>query len=339
MKYLSTLILFIFLLAPVTKADPAAPSIAEEHLALPNALLEAAKRGEERVHSKTLNEEVKVQPLAQLKTKPIDNLDDVLLSLVDEVEALKSKVVVTARMSRATQTPKERKNVGSKTVYNFQEGSIYEIHAGVDRVTDIELGAGEFLTNPPVAGDTVRWKITNLESERSTGKATHVIVKPTEEDIETNLILTTNKNVYHLRLRASDWYMPAVRWNYPEDEARALEQAKLRRKTQERVGVTPEKLNFNYDIEGRKYSWRPTQVFDDGEKTFIKMPSNIGSSEAPALFLLDRDDTPLLVNYRVKGLFYIVDRVFARAEMRVGKTERIEIKSERDDRTFFERNF
>jgi P-type conjugative transfer protein TrbG len=323
---------------------------AEADSMLPNVLLEAAMRGEEKAKrspspsspaslSALEGTDETTQSAKRRGNGTPGNLDEVLLSLVDEVEALKSKVVVVSRTERATQTPKERKSVGSRTVYNYKEGAIFEIHAGVDRVTDIELGAGEILTNPPVSGDTVRWKVSILESEKGGQKSTHIIVKPVEEDIETNLILTTNKNVYHLKLMASDWYMPAVSFNYPEDEARALEAMNQRKRAQEKVAVSPDKLNFSYNIEGRKYGWRPRQVFDDGEKTYIKMPQNLSTTEAPALFLLSRDDDPMLVNYRVKGDFYIVDRLFERAEMRVGKSERAEIISERDNRTFFERNF
>jgi P-type conjugative transfer protein TrbG len=319
----------------------------KEEPALPNALLEAAERGEEKARRRqalksdvtALSSEAPSEQAPNARTQSKADLDQVLLSLVDEVQALKSKVVVVSRTEKATQNPEERKSIGSRTVYNYKDGAIFEIHAGVDRVTDIELGLGETLTNPPVSGDTVRWKVSVLESEKAGQKSTHIIVKPIEEAIETNLILTTNKNVYHFRLMASDWYMPAVSFNYPEDEAKALEAMNQRKKLQERVAVSPDKLNFSYDIEGRKYDWKPRQVFDDGEKTYIKMPQNLKTSEAPALFVLSRDDDLMLVNYRVKGDFYIVDRLIERAEMRVGKSERVEIISDRDNRSFFERNF
>jgi type IV secretion system protein VirB9 len=59
-------------------------------------------------------------------------------------------------------------------------------------------------------------------------------------------------------------------------------------------------------------------VFDDGQKTYIEMSLSVKSSEAPALFVMEGSD-PLLVNYRVKGDFYIVDRLFDRAQLRIGK--------------------
>ena len=36
-------------------------------------------------------------------------------------------------------------------------------------------------------------------------------------------------------------------------------------------------------------------------------------------------DTPLLVNYRVKGDYYIVDRLFEHAQLRVGSRSAVDI--------------
>jgi type IV secretion system protein VirB9 len=63
----------------------------------------------------------------------------------------------------------------------------------------------------------------------------------------------------------------------------------------------------------------PKEVFDDGQKTYINFPESIGTTEAPPLFIRNGDSEADLVNYRVKGHFYIVDRLFDHAELRVGK--------------------
>ena len=68
----------------------------------------------------------------------------------------------------------------------------------------------------------------------------------------------------------------------------------------------------------------PDAVFDDGLKTYIRMPSRF--SETPALYiLLDKKET--LTNYRVKGRYYIVDRLFDRAYLKIG-TRRVAIVRE-----------
>jgi type IV secretion system protein VirB9 len=62
------------------------------------------------------------------------------------------------------------------------------------------------------------------------------------------------------------------------------------------------------------------QVFDDGRRTFIRFPPAMLVREAPALFVL-RDNETQLVNYRVKGDLYVVDRLIDAAEMRVGQQD------------------
>ena len=79
-----------------------------------------------------------------------------------------------------------------------------------------------------------------------------------------------------------------------------------------------EALNFNYSISGDRPSWRPLRAFDDGGRTYIEFPASIAVGEAPPLFLVDGEDTVSLVNYRVRGRYYVVDRIFDAAELRLG---------------------
>jgi type IV secretion system protein VirB9 len=93
-----------------------------------------------------------------------------------------------------------------------------------------------------------------------------------------------------------------------------------RQDSSEALAVSPDKLNFRYRVKGRDLPWRPAQVFDDGAKVYLKMPESMATSDAPALFVIE-DGKPLLVNYRVKDRLYIVDRLFANAQLRVGDRE------------------
>jgi len=86
------------------------------------------------------------------------------------------------------------------------------------------------------------------------------------------------------------------------------------------VGI--DALNFNYSIQvvqGHP-SWTPVQVFDDGRRTFVRFPAAMTLREAPALFVL-RDSETQLVNYRVKGDTYVIDRLVDAAELRVGQKD------------------
>ena len=77
-------------------------------------------------------------------------------------------------------------------------------------------------------------------------------------------------------------------------------------------------LHFNYAISGDNPDWRPLRAFDDGRQTFIEFPATLGQGEAPPLFLLGPKGAAELVNFRQRGHFYVVDRLFDTAELRLG---------------------
>ena len=261
--------------------------------------------------------------------------EDSLLSLAKQVESLKNRVVVQAATNRSTQAPKNVKVKGATTVFNYRSDSIYDIYSGVDFVTDIRLKPGESLTTSPTAGDTVRWNLTVMKSGEGDTEQTHLIVKPLEDGIETNLIVTTNEHIYQFKLHGTDFHMPSVTFNYPQDKAEFLRQMQERKSREEPVTAISQ-LVFDYEVTGRDYPWKPLRVFNDGKKTYIQMPDSMRVSEAPVLFVLDSEAT--LTNYRVKGSYYIVDRLFQSAELRVGKNDLVEISPSRK-KNFFERIF
>ena len=95
-------------------------------------------------------------------------------------------------------------------------------------------------------------------------------------------------------------------------------------------GVNIDQLRFRYRIEGDA-PWKPRQVFDDGAKVYIQFPSGLAQSEAPPLFVIGPDGKSALVNYRVRGTTYIVDRLFAAAELRLGTAPQRVVRIVRTD--------
>jgi P-type conjugative transfer protein TrbG len=140
------------------------------------------------------------------------------------------------------------------------------------------------------------------------------MVKPTRPDIDTNLVINTDRRTYHLELLSRErTHMPSVAWFYPEDPARR------------RVAVPaapalpdPAQVRHRYRIEGDAPPWRPRRVFDDGRKVYIEFAPGIVQGEMPPLFVIGADGRPELVNYRTHGNLLIVDRLFAAAELRLG---------------------
>jgi type IV secretion system protein VirB9 len=158
-------------------------------------------------------------------------------------------------------------------------------------------------------------------------KRAHILVKPFSAGLSTNLVITTDRRVYRLQLMSTAaTSMAAISWTYPADALLAIErrQAAAEAAKPAAAGIAIEHLNFDYVIAGDKPAWRPIRAFDDGRQTFIAFPPDIAAGEAPPLFILGPDGEAQLVNYRVAGRYYVVDRLFGAAELRLGeKTQQI----------------
>ena len=138
----------------------------------------------------------------------------------------------------------------------------------------------------------------------------------------TTLIIDTDRRTYHLELRSDDkTYMAAVSWLYAEDQLIALRQqnAAADAATPIATGIDINALNFRYRIEGDNPAWRPLRAFDDGRHVFIEFPAGLLEGEAPPLFVTGEGGRAELVNYRLSGRFYVVDRLFGAAELRLGE--------------------
>lgn len=114
--------------------------------------------------------------------------------------------------------------------------------------------------------------------------------------------------------------MAAISWAYPRDRLFALQRQNAEADAAAPLasGIALENLKFRYAISGDSPPWRPVRAFDDDSKVYIEFPNRIDQGEAPPLFVVGPDGDNHLVNYRVRGNYYIVDRLFAAAELRLG---------------------
>ena len=214
--------------------------------------------------------------------------------------------------------------INSMQVYPFTAGALYQVYTAVGQITDIALQPGETLvgSGPVAAGDTVRWIIGDTESGAGAAKQIHILVKPTRTELMTNLVINTDRRTYHMELRSTpSTYMASVSWQYPQDQLIALRRQNTDAQAAQPVasGIDLSKVNFRYEVTGDRAPWRPIRAFDDGRQVFIEFPRGIGQGEMPPLFVVGPEgDTSELVNYRVRGNYMIVDRLFAAAELRFG---------------------
>ncbi|MBB4095677.1 P-type conjugative transfer protein TrbG [Ochrobactrum pecoris] len=238
-------------------------------------------------------------------------------------EATDPKQRISAANEAARMQPVRDGFINAVQVYPFSAGALYQVYAAPGQVTDIALQSGEALvgSGPVAAGDTVRWIIGDTESGSGTTKQVHILVKPTRPDLQTNLVINTNLRTYHLELRSTEkTYMASVSWQYPADQLIALRRQNAKAAETQPVasGVDISKINFRYRIEGDAAPWRPLRAFDDGAKVYIEFPSGIGQGEMPPLFVIGGSGNSELVNYRARQNYYVVDRLFAAAELRLG---------------------
>jgi type IV secretion system protein VirB9 len=225
-------------------------------------------------------------------------------------------------MQAATQEPRLHGYLNAVQVYPFADGMIYRVYAAPERITDLALQPGEALGSV-AAGDTVRWVIGDTSSGSGSDKRTHILLKPFTAGLSTNLVITTDRRSYHLSLSSTvATAMSAVSWTYPQDALIALKHAKdvADASAPGAAALSVDQLEFGYIISGDSPDWRPVRAFDDGRQTFIEFPASLSVGEAPPLFILGAKGEAELVNYRVRGHFYIVDRLFTAAELRLGTT-------------------
>ncbi len=227
---------------------------------------------------------------------------------------------VTAAHKAAIREPDAAGYRNAVQVYPFAEGALYRLYTAPGRVSDIALQPGETLTSV-AAGDTARWTVGDTVSGSGEAQRTHILVKPFAAGLSTNLVIATDRRVYHVQLTSTaSTAMAAVRWTYPQDEMLALARQRTADAAARPVSaaVSVENLEFGYAISGDRPAWRPLRAFDDSRQTWIEFPADIGTGEAPPLFVLGENGEADLVNYRIAGRFYVVDRLFAAAELRLG---------------------
>lgn len=196
------------------------------------------------------------------------------------------------------------------------------------RICDVKLQAGETIFSLH-AGDTTRWTIEPALEGDGASEVEHIIIKPLDVGISTNMVITTNRRVYHIDLSSSkSQNIPRISFVYPEESLAKFKLLQDRKKQTIANNTIPEtneylgNLDFEYEVTGADVIWKPVRVYNDGKKTIIEMPSSMNSNESPALLVTrynkNSRNSEQLVNYRVQNNRYIVDAIFYEAELVLG---------------------
>lgn len=203
------------------------------------------------------------------------------------------------------------------------------------RVCAVELARGEQVLHV-ATGDSERWAVQPAASGAA-GATPLLFVKPTACNLTTNLVVTTDRHVYQLLLDsppcadAADRgynphlpYTPLVRFYHPNEFVETWSRANSRASEAAATsvplaGADLEALSFSYTWHSEhRFPWSPAQVFDDGVHCYIHLPSRPKDLEAPVLAVLDEGGKETLINYSIRGDYYVTDRLFHRAVFLLG---------------------
>jgi type IV secretion system protein VirB9 len=240
-----------------------------------------------------------------------------------------------AKLDDAMPTPGK----DGRVTYTFGTG-LPTIVCSPLHVSIVELEPGESINGEPAIGDSIRWEIMPGSSGQGSDLEPLVMIKPHQAGLDTNLVIATNKRTYYLRLVSREnEYIARTAFSYKEDEDKRWKQY-LEKQNQEKqdrenaqvvtrvAGNAIDNLNFEYDIKGGNAVIRPIRVMDDGEKTYITMPDAVLHQDLPALVVLNprlkKEKAEEIVNYRVKGNLYIVDRLFDQAALLIGSGKAVD---------------
>lgn len=196
--------------------------------------------------------------------------------------------------------------------FNYSPGALYGVYCAPLNITDIQFQNKEHLI-AIAAGDTVRWQVSKTFSGLGEERTEHLLIKPTEANLNTTLVVTTDVRTYHIILYSKEkTYMPIVNWHYFDNKSASEE--KTDTKNPEAPNIDYDHLDFSYQaklVRGKKPEWFPVAIFNDGNKTFIRLPRKI--QDAPILSIGTNENNGQVINYRVVGSYYVADSLFPAA--------------------------
>jgi len=278
---------------------------------------------EKEMHEYLVQEELKIQdvePTVIYIEKPVY----VPYEEKTEVKKVQGVEATKASLEKAIIKPENYKD--GTFYYTYNENWVYEIYAQPYHLTDIILEEGEVvIADPLLSEDEHVWELTASRAINpdSGMQIQHLFVKPAYSNLESTMIVITNKRVYHFRLKSfNSTHMAMVKFNYlnkknvwatsenPKENGVSVEN--------EYITVTnPEFLSFDYKMKYglRKPEFLPTRVYDDGNKTYIVVDDIVLRKELPLVF----NEKNEIVNYQVQKNVFIIPRLINKVTLRLGK--------------------
>lgn len=211
--------------------------------------------------------------------------------------------------------------------YQYEPDRIYEVRTGLGITTQIELSPNEKILDFST-GFSAGWDLTRRENV--------FYLKPKNVDVDTNMVIrtATHSYIFELKVVATDWTALSqakqagvqykITFAYPNDIEFASEADE---KSAPQLSTKLDKdrrYNFNYDYSTRtKQAWLiPTNVYDDGQFTYVKMSDlkAFPTGNFPAVFGREREGSEdFVVNTTVENNTLIVHGTYPFLVIRHGK--------------------
>lgn len=218
-------------------------------------------------------------------------------------------------------------------IFNYAEDNSYQIFVKEDFITTIKLEANEDILYI-AGGNTEGVMIDQTRGGKDGGSL--VYIKPLFEDLDTNIVITTDKRIYYFDVKTSkNLFNPMVRFTYPMEREiiayanetavakinNPVTMADLEAKKYETTSYIPTTVikDVNFEIKDNN-DIAPDLVYTDGLKTYVRLKKGI--QELPILEVIGEDGKPERVNQRVEEKdgykFFIVDKLFDRGQTKLG---------------------
>lgn len=144
----------------------------------------------------------------------------------------------------------------------YVDGQVYNILVAVTRATTVEFEPGEEIVSI-VAGDTAAFDFDAVPGNRV------MAIKPTADNVATNVTVYTTQRSYYFRLQEGDTAFYAVRFEYPKRASEDSRRVHARDQNATLYGVSAQ-------IE-----ITPTNIWDNGVYTYFQFAPG---SPVPAIF-------------------------------------------------------
>jgi len=187
-------------------------------------------------------------------------------------------------------------------------------------------------------GDTERWLVEDV----SAGGRPTLIFKPTSYNLLTNLVVRTDRRLYVVELLspappaplagenrgAEASYDALSEFRYPREWSREVAAAPPAEPASGTDGgaTGPSDLHFEYRFKrplrrARRLAWTPEVVYDDGERTYIRLPDEARRHDLPVVVVLDGSGRPAPADASVDGVWMVVPVVAEELRLVSGRRE------------------